>query len=128
MATSSAVGPRAFPWDSYLERYRTATWRGPIWRDMVLKAIADAPARPRVLDIGCGLGFDDDLRLQTSIAAAAGSYVGVEPAPEIPLAPYFEEAHRCYFEDAPLAPNSFHVAFAVMVLEHLPDPARFWSK
>jgi len=95
---------------------------------MVLNAIADAPSCPRVLDIGCGLGFDDDLRLQTSIAAAAGAYVGVEPDPEIPLAPYFEETHRCYFEDAPLAPNSFQVAFAVMVLEHLTDPARFWSK
>lgn len=95
---------------------------------MVLRAIADAPGRPRVLDIGCGQGFDDDLRLQRSIAAAAGTYVGIEPDLEVPLAPYFNETHRCPFEDAPLNPNSIHVAFAVMVLEHLADPARFWSR
>lgn len=95
---------------------------------MVLNALADAPGRPRVLDIGCGRGFDDDLRLQGSIAAAAGTYVGIEPDLGVTLAPHFDETHRCRFEDAPVSPNSIHVAFAVMVLEHLVDPARFWSK
>jgi SAM-dependent methyltransferase len=97
-------------------------------RDVVLEAISGVPGRARVLDIGCGRGFDNDLRLQASIAAAAGSYVGVEPDPEVPLGPYFGETHRCLFEDAPLPPGSVDVAFAVMVLEHLRDPSRFWAK
>jgi SAM-dependent methyltransferase len=86
------------------------------------------PGAARVVDIGCGRGFDDDLKLQESIAAAAGTYIGVEPDPDIALGPYFHEEHRSLFEDAAIEPESVDVAFAVMVLEHLPDPARFWDK
>src|SRR5262249_11366055 len=40
----------------------------------------------------------------------------------------FTELHRCLFEDAPIPSHSVDIAFAIMVLEHLPEPHRFWDK
>jgi SAM-dependent methyltransferase len=124
----SVAAERPRVWDDYLGRYRSGEWRAPIFRDMVLADVARVDGPARILDIGCGRGFDDDLDLQASIASHAGVYVGVEPDPAAALGPYFSEAHRCLFEDAPLAPGSIDVALAVMVLEHLPEPGRFWAK
>lgn len=115
-------------WKRFTDRYRNGEWRGWIFRDLVL---ADAQAmrpKPTMLDIGCGKGFDNDLELQKAIAAAAGEYIGIEPDPEIPLSPLFTATHRCFFEDAPIAPGSIDLAFATMVLEHIPKPDVFWAK
>jgi SAM-dependent methyltransferase len=95
---------------------------------MILTDVRRAKPQPTVLDIGCGNGFDGDVPLQRSIAEAAGSYVGIEPDPEIALGQYFTETHRCLFEHAPLAAGSVDVAYAVMVLEHLSYPGAFWDK
>jgi hypothetical protein len=73
---------------------------------------------------GCGHGFDGDEALQRSIAQAAGAYLGIEPDESVMLGPYVTESHRCFFEDAPVQDGSIDVAFAVIVLEHLADPAR----
>jgi SAM-dependent methyltransferase len=124
----SLPAERLSRWDDSLERYQAGEWRAPIFRDLVLSEIANVSGIPRVLDIGCGRGFDDDLKLQASIAQAAGVYIGIEPDSTIELAPHFDEQHRCFFEDAPLEPGSIDVAFGVMVLEHLGDPGRFWNK
>ena len=83
---------------------------------------------PTILDIGCGRGLDGSLPLQRSLAELAGHYIGVEPDPEVPLADHFGETHRTLFEEAPIEANSVHLAFAVMVLEHLPSPQAFWEK
>ena len=99
-----------------------------MFRDMVLDDLAAMPAGATVLDIGCGRGFDDDLRLQEQIAAATGSFIGVEPDPLIPVGAYFKEVHRTTLENAPLAPESIDLAYAVMVLEHLPEPRVFWDR
>lgn len=115
-------------WNAYLERYRSGLWRAPIFRDLVLADVQRFEERCRVLDIGCGRGFDDDLTLQKSIASASSAYIGVEPDREIPLGCCFTESHCCLFEDAPIPPDSVDVAFAVMVLEHIPSPQTFWSK
>jgi SAM-dependent methyltransferase len=80
------------------------------------------------LEIGCGRGFDGDIPLQESMARAAGRYIGIEPDAAIPIGDYFTETHRCFFEDAELAADSVDVAFAVMVLEHLPQPRQFWDR
>ncbi len=107
----------------YIERYRAGEWRDRIFRDMILADASDLGAGLTFLDIGCGDGFDGDVPLQKSIAAAAGRYIGVEPDPEIPVGAYFTEVHRCTFEDAPLRPGSVrHRGFAIMVLEHLLRP------
>jgi SAM-dependent methyltransferase len=90
---------------------------------MILDDLASFPTAPTVLDIGCGSGFDDDIELQRSIVASAGRYIGVDP--DAAEGPQF---HRAAFEDAPIEPGSIDLSFAVMVLEHIADPARFWGK
>jgi SAM-dependent methyltransferase len=85
-------------------------------------------SRPTVLDIGCGHGFDNDSALQKSLAANAGSYIGVEPDDNIELQPIFSDVYRCFFEDASIPENSVDIAFAVMVLEHILHPQAFWDK
>jgi SAM-dependent methyltransferase len=117
-----------YAFEPYLERYRRESWRAPVFRDMVLDDARRQGSSLTFLDIGCGKGFDGDLPLQESIAAVAGRYIGVEPDAGVEIGPYFTETHRCFFEDAPLQQGSVDVAFAVMVLEHLPAPARFWGK
>jgi SAM-dependent methyltransferase len=108
-------------------RYRAGEYRAVVFRDMVRADLSEFP-NARLLDIGCGRGFDDDLKLQASLAAAAGSAFGVEPDEAMPAAPYFEQVHRTHLEDAQIPPESIDVAYAVMVLEHLERPQLFWDK
>jgi SAM-dependent methyltransferase len=115
-------------WGAYLERYRRGEWRGTVFRDMMMADARRLGDGLTILDIGCGKGIDGNHRLQRAVADEAGRYVGVEPDPAVPLGGWFTEAHRCAFEDAPLEPGSVHLAFAVMVMEHLADPGRFWDK
>lgn len=112
----------------YLERYRQGEWRATIFRDLILADAARRPGELTFLDIGCGRGFDDDLPLQQSLAARAHRYIGVEPDAAMAVGAHVSEVHRCLFEDALIPSGSIDVAFAVMVLEHLPQPARFWDK
>jgi SAM-dependent methyltransferase len=122
---SSMLEPR---WQSYQSRYRNGSWRAPIYRDMVLADMQAFGDGARVLDIGCGHGFDGDAKLQRSLAAAAGSYIGVEPDTSISSGDHFTHVYPSLFEDAPIEAGSIQVAFAVMVLEHLEFPQRFWDK
>jgi SAM-dependent methyltransferase len=115
-------------WAASVERYRRGEWRDRILHDLILEDARRRGGRLTFLDIGCGRGFDGDVPLQRSLAAAAGHYIGVEPDPEVVPGDYFTHTHRCLFEEAPLAPGSVDVAFAVMVLEHLPCPQRFWDR
>ncbi len=86
------------------------------------------PPRPTLLDIGCGNGFDGSLEIQQELAQHADTYLGVEPDPSVALGPHIDHAYRCLFEDAPIPPQSVDLAFAVMVLEHLPRPQLFWDR
>jgi SAM-dependent methyltransferase len=113
---------------TYLERWRAGTWRDRIFHDMILDDVRPRGRGLTFLDIGCGRGFDGDVPLQESIAREAGTFIGVEPDPEVVPGSYFTQAHRCLFEDAPIAAASVDVAYAIMVLEHLPEPQRFWDK
>ena len=122
------AGGIADAWDPYVKRYRAGEWRDRIFRDIILADARRQRSKPTILDIGCGDGFDGSVPLQRSIAEAAGCYIGIEPDPEILLGDYFTETHRCLFEQAPLAAGSVDVAYAVMVLEHLPHPQAFWDK
>ncbi len=112
----------------YLERYRAGEWRDRVFRDMILDDVRPAGRRLTFLDIGCGRGFDGDVPLQQSIAVVAGTFIGIEPDASVQPGPYFAQLHACLFEDAPLAPGSIDVAYAIMVLEHLAEPQRFWDK
>ncbi|MGP0065157.1 MAG: class I SAM-dependent methyltransferase [Isosphaeraceae bacterium] len=115
-------------WAPYIERYHSGEWRDRIFRDLILADARRLGPDPRILDIGCGGGLDGDVPLQRSVAEAAGRFIGIEPDPAVVLGDYFTEAHRCRFEDAPLVAGSIDLAYAVMVLEHLPRPEVFWGK
>jgi SAM-dependent methyltransferase len=115
-------------WSPYVARYRSGEWRDRIFHDMVLADARRLGPAPTILDIGCGEGLDGDVRLQRSIAEAAGQFVGIEPDIAVSLGDQFTEAHRCPFEEAPLAAGSIDLAYAVMVLEHLTRPQVFWDK
>lgn len=111
----------------YLARYRSGEWRAEIFRDLIL-ADAERADCSTFLDIGCGRGFDDDISIQQTLASRAKQYVGVEPDESVPIGCHFTTVHRCILEDAPIAPNSIDLAFAVMVIEHLAEPEHFWRK
>jgi SAM-dependent methyltransferase len=115
-------------WAPYIARYCSGEWRDRIFRDMILADAQRLGPRPTILDIGCGDGLDGNLKLQASIADAAGRFIGIEPDPEVTLGDHFTETHRCLFEEAPLAPGSIDLAYAVMVLEHIPRPQVFWDR
>jgi SAM-dependent methyltransferase len=115
-------------WDTFHDQYRSGRWRAALVHDLILADVWARGPKPTVLDIGCGRGFDDDPRLQASLASHAGRYVGVEPDTEAPLGNCFDAVYRCPLEDAAVAPGSVHVAFAVMVLEHLRRPQTFFDK
>jgi SAM-dependent methyltransferase len=115
-------------WAPYLERYRRGEWRDRILHDLILDDARRRGGALTFLDIGCGRGFGGDLRLQQSLARAAGRYIGIEPDPAMDPGPHVSERLCCFFEEAPLPAASVDVAFANMVLEHLEEPAAFWDR
>ncbi len=115
-------------WNDHLSRYRAGEWRARIFRDLILTDIRRSNPGPTILDIGCGDGLDGSLPLEQSIAEKAGQFIGIEPDPSVGLGDHFTETHRCLFEECPLESGSVNIAYAVMVLEHLPHPQAFWDK
>jgi SAM-dependent methyltransferase len=115
-------------WQPYCDRYQGGEWRDRIFRDMILEDALRLHPQPTLLDIGCGKGFDTDIPLQQSLVRAAGRYIGIEPDSAVTPGDYITEVHRCLLEEAPLVAGSVDVAFAVMVLEHVPKPQSFWDK
>ncbi len=114
--------------ETALRRYREGVWRDRVLHDLILADARQFGLELKFLDIGCGKGFDTDIPLQESLAAAASNYIGVEPDEEVTPGPHVTEVHRNLFEECEIPPNSIHVAFSVMVLEHVPDPQPFWAK
>ncbi len=112
----------------YVQRYRRGEWRAPIVHDLIANDIRAHGKDSTVLDIGCGNGFDDDLALQKSLAGLCTRYIGIEPADDVETGDYFTEVCHTTLEDAPLAAESVDVAFAIMVLEHVEHPEKFWGK
>ena len=116
-------------WTPYLERYRSGrVYRDRLFHDMILDDARETCRDLTILDIGCGRGFDGNVEFQESMARAARTFVGIEPDTAVTPGPYFHTVHRSFFEDAPIAPGSVDVAYAIMVLEHLADPQRFFDK
>ena len=117
-------------WSVWLARLRTTEWRTPIFFEMVSREIGTLTGnrRPTVLDIGCGLGFDCEVRYQQALSTQAGRFIGIEPDRTIDPPKFFSEVYQTTLEEAPIAQGSVDVAYAVMVLEHVADPAAFWSR
>jgi len=127
---ADAMALESDSWKIWLARLRTTEWRTPIFFEIVSREIdtRTEAGRPTVLDIGCGLGFDCEVRYQQALATQAGRFIGIEPDRSIDPPKFFSEVYQTTLEEAPIAPGSVDVAYAVMVLEHVADPAAFWSR
>jgi SAM-dependent methyltransferase len=112
----------------YVDAYRQGRWRATIMADVIHEEMRNFAEPPTVLDIGCGMGFDNSPELQAQIAAAAGRYIGVEPDRAVSIPSCVDEVHRCTLEDAPIQAGSVDLAFAIMVLEHVTSPQEFFQK
>lgn len=117
-----------FRMQPHVDAYRQGRWRAPIMAELIREEIRRFGAGPTVLDIGCGMGFDNSPDLQAHIAAAAGQYIGIEPDSTISVPSWVHVVHRCTLEDAAIEPGSVEVAFAIMVLEHVVNPREFFRK
>jgi SAM-dependent methyltransferase len=115
----------------FSRRFVQGERRAVVFRDIILRELDRLPidnGDAVLLDIGCGSGFDNDPGLQRSLFEAAGHYVGVEPDGDVTVGDGFTCLHRCRFEEAPIDAESIDLAFAVMVIEHVQEPLRFWDK
>lgn len=127
---AGAITGKGDEWSIRLARLRTKEWRTPIFFEIVSQEIGARTGanQPTVLDIGCGLGFDTEVRYQQAISTQAGRFIGIEPDRAIDLPNLFTEVYHTTLEEAPIAAGSVDVAYAVMVLEHVANPAAFWSR
>ncbi|MBI5259366.1 MAG: class I SAM-dependent methyltransferase [Burkholderiales bacterium] len=118
--------------DEVAGRYRHGPWvPAELYCRLIvedLRAMAGAAVAPTVLDIGCGHGLMGYPLLQEHIADHAGPCIGIEPDPQAEPSPVFGTLHRVPFEQAPLPAASVDLAYAAMVLEHLPRPAEFFAR
>ncbi len=113
---------------SSVQRYRDGVYRDRILHDFILADAQRMDGKLTFLDIGCGKGFDTDVPLQESLVRSADRYIGIEPDTSVTPGPYIQDVRRCFLEDAKLPAGSINIAFAVMVLEHIPNPQPFWDK
>jgi SAM-dependent methyltransferase len=117
-------------WSIWLARLSSPEWRTPIFFEIVSAEIRarSGATRPTVLDIGCGLGFDGELRYQEALSAQASRFIGIEPDLTIKPPKVFSEVYQTTLEEAPIAHGCVDVAYAIMVMEHIANPALFWSR
>jgi SAM-dependent methyltransferase len=111
-----------------LKLYRQGRWRAPLFCDLVLADVKKYCGEARVLDVGCGGGFDGSDALQYNISLESRFYCGVEPDKNIDQSRCFHDFYGCGLEEAPITEASFDVAYSAFVLEHLNEPQIFWDK
>jgi len=127
---AAAAPPVGDAWSTWLARLNRGEWRTPIFFEIVSKEIRDRSGtrRPTVMDVGCGRGFDGEVRFQEALSVQAGKFIGVEPDLTIDPPAVFSEVFRLPLEAAGIARGSVDVAYAIMVMEHVADPGAFWSR
>ncbi|QEG36033.1 class I SAM-dependent methyltransferase [Bythopirellula goksoeyrii] len=109
------------------QRYRQGEWRSRIFCDLVIAEIRNFKNDCRVLDIGCGHGFDFELSFQKEIADEASVLIGIEPDCDIQVSDILADCHRTTLEKAPIEKCSIDVAYSVMVMEHINKPKDFFD-
>lgn len=99
----------------------------PVFTSLILNELRQLDA-PMVLDIGCGKGIGGYMEYTRMVANHSGQLWGLEPDESISdQAGLFTQYHPCLLEEAPLPDNTFDIAYAVFVLEHVRDPEHFFS-
>jgi 2-polyprenyl-3-methyl-5-hydroxy-6-metoxy-1,4-benzoquinol methylase len=99
--------------------------RSECTRALLRQALADGPAEPRILDLGCGQGhLTEEIRAEfpgAQIAACDYSLSAIEYA-----APRFPEIEFAVADamDPPYPPESFDAVICNNIWEHVPDPLR----
>jgi len=86
---------------------------------LVLKHV---DASSRVLDLGAGSGWNP--KYDTRLKGRCRQVVGLDVDPRMKDNPRLDHAVLGDITAVPLADQTFDVAFSMMVLEHLPEPAR----
>jgi len=100
--------PSADSWDTKLQ-----------FLDLVHTYVGESSC---VLDLGAGSGWNP--RYDTRLKGRCRQSVGLDLDPRIADNPRLDGAVLGDICTVPLADDTFDVVFSVMVLEHLPDPAR----
>ena len=83
---------------------------------------AYAEGASRVLDLGAGSGWNP--RYDTRLKGCCRQVIGLDLDPKIADNPRLDAGVLGDICTIPLADDSFDVVFSVMVMEHLPEPAR----
>lgn len=97
-------------------------WDDDLFRERVLDQVGDRA--PDLLDIGAGAG----ILPQMDFRDRAGRVCGIDPDARVSENPYLLEARQGHAEDIPYPDESFDIAIANNVLEHLPEPARVFRE
>jgi SAM-dependent methyltransferase len=85
-------------------------------------------SRKEVLDVGCGRGIGRKLHFTSAIRSCADSLWGIEPDETIPHNPaLFNHFQHALLETAELPSGHFDIGYASFVVEHVTDPAAFFS-
>jgi len=79
-------------------------------------------ASSRVLDLGAGSGWNP--KYDTRLKGRCRQVVGLDVDPKMKGNPRLDQAVLGDITALPLADETFDVVFSMMVLEHLPEPAR----
>ncbi len=114
-----------------LVRLATPTWDGlfadrcGFEREFAQLLLATPQLRGRVLDIGCGAELPEALK---SLRSHFGQLDGVDPDQSIVNHPLLHQRWWGTLEGRDVPPESYDLAYAYNVVEHLPRPRRFLRK
>ena len=108
-----------------LKRLDGDEWRTPVYYELITGEFEQFPKPITVLEIGCGRGFDNNVRLQHKMAAEVDKFVGIEPDLSVDPQPIFSDVVRRNLEDSGIEESSIDIAYSIMVMEHVEEPDAF---
>jgi len=99
---------------------------GANWDDELLRARISDRLQPdwTILDVGAGAGIVDLLDFRGSVARVCG----IDPDPRVADNPLLDEGRQGFAESIPYEAETFDLAFADNVLEHLTDPTAVFTE